>query len=71
MGRVGQGVALGRGALVTQDLAAGRLVRPFAISLPAEYAYYIVYRQAAARQPSLVAFRDWLLAEAERDAATP
>ncbi len=67
----GQGVALGRGALVAHDLAAGRLVRPFAISLPAEYAYYIVYRQAAAREPRLVAFRDWLLAEAERDAATP
>ncbi|MFQ5955784.1 MAG: transcriptional regulator GcvA [Kiloniellales bacterium] len=65
----GQGVTLGRGALVAEDLAAGRLVKPFAISLPAEFAYYIVAPEATAGQPKIVAFRDWLLEEARRDAA--
>jgi LysR family glycine cleavage system transcriptional activator len=32
---LGQGVVLGRSALVADDLATGRLVRPFAFSLPA------------------------------------
>ncbi len=35
----GQGVALARGVLAADELAAGRLVRPFALSLPTEYAY--------------------------------
>ena len=65
----GQGVALGRGALVAQDLAAGRLVKPFDISLAAEYAYYVVTPTAAAEQPKITAFRDWLLEEAQRDPA--
>jgi LysR family glycine cleavage system transcriptional activator len=65
----GQGVALGRGALVGDDLAAGRLVRPFTGSLPADFAYYIVYPEVAARQPKIVAFRDWLFDEARRDEA--
>jgi LysR family glycine cleavage system transcriptional activator len=66
----GQGVALGRSALVADDLAAGRLVRPFTVSLPADFAYYIVYPAPAARQPKIVAFRDWLLEEAPRDEGT-
>jgi len=59
----GEGVVLGRSALVADDLAAGRLVRPFALSLPAGFAYYVVYPARAMRRPSVKAFRDWLLAE--------
>ena len=59
----GEGVVLGRSALVADDLAAGRLVRPFALSLPASFAYYVVYPPRAMRRPSVKAFRDWLLAE--------
>lgn len=66
----GQGVALGRGALVAHDLAAGRLVKPFDISLAADYAYYVVTLEAAAAQPKIAAFRDWLLEEARRDPTT-
>jgi hypothetical protein len=32
----------GRSALVADDLAAGRLVRPFELSLPAGFAYYVL-----------------------------
>jgi LysR family glycine cleavage system transcriptional activator len=60
----GEGVALGRSVLVADELADGRLVRPFDVSLPAEYAYYVAYPEAAAGRPKVRAFRDWLLEEA-------
>lgn len=60
----GQGVALGRETLVVDDLAAGRLARPFALSLPANYAYWMVCPRPAADRPKIVAFRDWLMREA-------
>jgi LysR family glycine cleavage system transcriptional activator len=59
----GEGVVLGRSALVVDELAAGRLVRPFELSLPAGFAYYVVYPQRALQRPSVKAFRDWLMAE--------
>jgi LysR family transcriptional regulator, glycine cleavage system transcriptional activator len=59
-----EGVVLGRSALVADELAAGRLVRPFKLSLPAGFAYYVVYPPRALRRPSVKAFRDWLMAEA-------
>ena len=61
----GQGVGLSRMALAEEELAAGRLVRPFDLVIPSELAYYIVYPEARARQPKVVAFRDWLMKEAE------
>jgi LysR family glycine cleavage system transcriptional activator len=64
----GQGVALARSALAATDLLAGRLVRPFALSLPAPFAYYIVCPQATASRVKIVAFRSWLLAQAAQDA---
>jgi len=60
----GEGVVLGRSALVADELAAGHLVRPFELSLPAGFAYYVVYPQRALQRPSVKAFRDWLMAEA-------
>lgn len=73
----GQGVALGRSALAADDLAAGRLIRPFDLSLPAEFAYFVVYPERYAARPGLAQFRDWLLEEAAtesdpaRDAPPP
>jgi LysR family transcriptional regulator, glycine cleavage system transcriptional activator len=61
----GQGVALGRRALASADIAAGRLVRPFDVPLPFDLAYYLVCPLATAERPRIRAFRDWLLAEAE------
>lgn len=65
----GQGVALARGVLAADELAAGRLVRPFTLSLPTDYAYYLVCPQNTAEQPKIAAFRDWLLDEARREAS--
>jgi LysR family glycine cleavage system transcriptional activator len=62
----GQGVALARTALAAWDLAAGRLVRPFDVSMPHDLAYYLVCPEASAERPRIVAVREWLLAEAAR-----
>jgi LysR family glycine cleavage system transcriptional activator len=62
----GQGVALGRSVLVEDEIAAGRLIRPFSLSLPVEYAYHIVYPETSAERPKIIAFRDWLLQERDR-----
>jgi LysR family glycine cleavage system transcriptional activator len=66
----GQGVALARGVLAADELAAGRLVRPFALSLPTEYAYYLVCPEHTAEHPKIAAFREWLLAEAGSESST-
>jgi LysR family transcriptional regulator, glycine cleavage system transcriptional activator len=69
----GQGVALGDSNLVADDLAAGRLVKPFELSLkaPDAFSYFIITRLNTADAPLVNAFRDWCLAEAEmgRDSA--
>ena len=65
----GQGVALARSVLAAGDLAAGRLVQPFAVSLQHDLAYYLVSPEATAEQPRIRAFRAWLLAEAAAQAA--
>ncbi|HEY5758812.1 MAG TPA: transcriptional regulator GcvA [Steroidobacter sp.] len=62
----GLGVALGRSALVEQEITAGRLVRLFGRSVPAEYGYYVLMREAAVDQPKVKLFQDWLLTEASQ-----
>ncbi len=60
----GQGVAMARTALAEWDLAAGRLVRPFAAALGADFGYWIVCPKANADLPKIATFRAWLLAQA-------
>lgn len=60
----GQGVALGRSPLVADDLARGRLVAPFDVALPGDFAFYVVCPEATANQPKIAAVREWLLEEA-------
>ncbi|MDW8844374.1 LysR substrate-binding domain-containing protein [Erwinia sp. MMLR14_017] len=61
----GSGVALGRSSLVTADLQAGRLVRPFGDAQSSPLAYYLV--EIAKAQPSAAAhsFKEWLLESAQ------
>lgn len=63
----GLGVALGRSALVRGDLLAGRLMRPFTPSLPAEFAFYLVFPPEIENDPKVMAFRQWLIATAKAD----
>ena len=62
----GQGVALVGDMLVADELAAGRLVRPFdrSLSTPLSFSYYLLSPKDGDEQPKVVAFRDWLLEEA-------
>jgi LysR family glycine cleavage system transcriptional activator len=63
----GQGVALARTTLAAWDLINGRLVRPFAVTLPTAKTYWIACPKATAALPKITLFRDWLLAEAADD----
>lgn len=64
----GEGVVLGRSALVADELAAGRLVRLFKLSVPAGFAYFVVCPPRVLKRPNVKVFRDWLLAEAAGEA---
>ncbi len=59
----GEGVLLGRSALVSADLASGRLVAPFDMRMVSRASYYVVYLDGALRQKKVRAFRDWLFSE--------
>jgi LysR family glycine cleavage system transcriptional activator len=66
----GIGVALGMPVLAQSDLASGRLVAPLELSLPLKFGYHIVSGEDTADRGDVVAFRNWLLAEAARDSAS-
>ncbi|MDQ7249315.1 transcriptional regulator GcvA [Dongia sedimenti] len=57
----GLGVALGNTMLASDDLRAGRLVKPFDISVPLDTGYYVVYVRDALKRPKIRAFRDWVM----------
>ncbi len=63
----GQGVALASKALASEHVATGRLVKPFELSLVTGFGYYVVCAKTRADEPDLVAFRRWLLTEAQRE----
>jgi LysR family glycine cleavage system transcriptional activator len=64
----GQGVALGRSALVGRDLAAGGLARPFGErSIASSRVYALRSRPAATPNPTVTALRDFLAEEAARE----
>jgi LysR family transcriptional regulator, glycine cleavage system transcriptional activator len=65
----GQGVALGKSILAADDLAAGRLVKPFALSFTVKYAFYLVYPTVLRQNPNIRAFRLWLHEEARKTRA--
>ncbi len=60
----GQGVALARLSLVEDDLAQGRLIRLFSHRLTVNGGYYVSHLQLISEQPKVVAFREWIFAEA-------
>ena len=57
----GVGVAMGRTSYVQDDIAKGRLVVPFDITLPVDAGFYLVSPEAKADSPKLSAFRNWLM----------
>jgi DNA-binding transcriptional LysR family regulator len=65
----GQGVAVGRPALLQHFFDQGLMVRPFDHFLPTPSAYYLVHRKGAMDTPRLRAFREFLVAEIASGAA--
>ena len=57
----GLGIALGRTRFVEADIAAGRLVVPFDVVLPADAGFYIVAPEATADDAKIALFRRWLI----------
>ncbi len=62
----GHGVAMGRTALVADDLIAGRLIRPFELSIGGDFAYWVVSSAATVETPKIRIFREWILDEAAK-----
>lgn len=65
----GLGVALAKKNWVVKDLADGLLVKPFDISLPVEFSYFIVYPQERVNDLRIRAFVEWVRQEVASDAA--
>jgi LysR family glycine cleavage system transcriptional activator len=57
----GLGIAMGIRPYIEDDIAAGRLVAPFALSVPKGESWYLVYRQARMEEPGFAAFRAWIV----------
>jgi len=63
----GLGVAMGIRPYIDDDLAAGRLIAPFALTVPKGMRWYLVYRDFRTEQHDFAAFRRWIV----RAAASP
>jgi LysR family glycine cleavage system transcriptional activator len=61
------GVALALRPLIDADLESGRLRAPFDVALRPQSAYYLVCPEVIAERPAVVAFRKWLLQEAQKE----
>jgi LysR family transcriptional regulator, glycine cleavage system transcriptional activator len=67
----GLGIAMGIRPYIDDDLAAGRLVAPFALSVPKGMRWYLVYRSFQTEQRDFAAFRRWIMHQAAVPAAAP
>ena len=56
----GQGVALGILPFIVQDLAGGRLLRPFELAIDPGKAYYLIYRKHSLDKRAVAAVKNWL-----------
>ena len=67
----GQGIAMLTPFFWRNDLAEGRLVRPFEQVSTRGYAYWLVYPEMRRGVAKIRRFREWLLAELARDLPSP
>jgi LysR family glycine cleavage system transcriptional activator len=65
----GRGVALTRDIFAAEDLASGRLIRPFGTGQPVDFAVYVVVPPTLVVMPKVKAFRDWLFEQAKEMSA--
>ncbi len=64
-------MVLAQEALVLDDLASGRLVRPFEQILTGRLSYWILCLPERADRTRVRRFRSWLLRQAEQDGLRP
>ena len=64
---LGQGIALGHSVLARPEIEAGRLICPFEEKLITKNGYYLVCHQSQAELGKIAAFREWLLAQVEKE----
>jgi LysR family glycine cleavage system transcriptional activator len=62
----GEGIVLAPAILVADDIASGRLVRAFDISIPDPSSFWLLFRADRAREPRIDAWRRWIRDEAGR-----
>lgn len=67
----GLGVAIGARPLIQDDLESGKLGIPFPGIESDPKRYFLIFPELAAQKPEIIAFRDWLLAVCEGEAAQP
>lgn len=59
----GQGIALARQTLVSDDLAAGRLIQPFPTAIASAFAYYAVWPRRPRPHTQAGRFVEWMTGE--------
>jgi LysR family transcriptional regulator, glycine cleavage system transcriptional activator len=59
----GQGIALLRSALVSDELESGHLVRLFALKFQSPHSYFLVWPLKPRKPETVALFRQWLIAE--------
>jgi len=63
----GEGLAMARPSFAARDLAEGRLIRPFDISVPERGSWYMVYPRERSVKKEVTLFRDWLREQIRND----
>ena len=59
----GVGVALGLRPYIDDDIHAGRLVAPLALTVSKGMSWYLMFREHRRDEPAFKLFRDWLHAK--------
>jgi LysR family transcriptional regulator, glycine cleavage system transcriptional activator len=65
----GLGIAMGIRPYIDDDIAAGRLVAPFALAVPKGMRWYLIYRSFQTEHRDFAAFRRWIMHAAASSAA--
>lgn len=60
---LGHGIALAKAIIAAADLAEGRVIMPFELTHPLEFAYFMVHPEGKARVPKVELFVRWLKEE--------
>ena len=63
----GHGVGIARAPFVDRDLATGRLIKPFAQTVPEPLPWFVATKKEGKPDPSVAIFVEWLIAEMSAD----